>query len=65
MYTIARTASEQVTLNLIKALSPWPCMPRLLSDLEACRIGIMVMNSLNLAVKRFLFKIFRVNSDDI
>ena len=29
-----------------------------------CPLGTMVMNSLNFAVKRILFKIFRTNSND-
>jgi len=58
---IATTASEEVTLSLIKA----KCIPCLLYGLEACPLGTMEMNSLNFAVKRTLFKIFRTNSNDI
>ena len=57
----ARTASEEVTLSLIEAL----CIPCLLYGLEACSLGTMEINSLNFAVKRILFKIFRINCNDI
>ena len=59
---IARTASEEVKLCLIKAKCYIPC---LLYGLEACPFGTMELNSLNFAVKRILFKIFRTNSNDI
>ena len=58
---IARTASEEVTLSLIKA----KCIPCLLYGLEACPIGTLELNSLNFAVKRILLKIFRTHSNDI
>ena len=58
---IARTASEEVTLSLIKA----KCIPCLLYRLEACPIGAMELNSETFAVKGILLKIFRTNSNDI
>jgi len=58
---LARTASEEVTLSLIRA----KCIPCLLYGLEACPLSITELNSLNFAVKRILFKIFRTNSNDI
>ena len=48
-------------IQLIKA----KYIPCLLYGLEACPIGTMELNSLNFAVKRILFKIFRTNSNDI
>ena len=58
---IARTASEEVILSLMKA----QCIPCLLYGLESCTLGTMESNSLNVAVKRIMFKIFRTNSNDI
>ena len=58
---IDRAASEEVTLTLIRA----KCIPCLLYGLEACPLGTMKLNSLNFAVKRILFEIFRTNSNDI
>ena len=58
---IARTASEEVTLSLIRA----KCIPCRLYGLEACPLGTIELNSLHFAVKRILLKIFRTNSNDI
>jgi hypothetical protein len=58
---IGRTASEEVTLSLIKA----KCIPCLLYGTDACPINTTEENSLNFAVKRTLFKIFRTTSNDI
>jgi hypothetical protein len=58
---VGRTASEEVTLSLIKA----KCIPCLIYGLDACPITPTEINSLNFAVKRTLFKIFRTTSNDI
>ena len=58
---IAWTASEEVTLSLIKA----KCIPCLLYGLEACPISAKELNSLNFAVRRILFQIFRTNAYNI
>ena len=58
---VGRSASEEVTLSLIKA----KCIPCLIYGLDACPITSTEANSLNFAVKRILFKIFRTTSNDI
>ena len=58
---VGRSASEEVTLSLIKA----KCIPCLIYGLDACPITSTEANSLNFAVKRTLFKIFRTTSNDI
>ena len=58
---IGRTASEEVTLSLIKS----KCIPCLLYGLDACHINNADGHSLNFTVRRILFKIFHTSSLEI
>ena len=58
---VGSSASEEVTLSLVKA----KCIPCLIYGLDACPITSTEANSLNFAVKRILFKIFHTTSNDI
>jgi hypothetical protein len=58
---IGRSASEEVTLNLIKS----KCIPCLLHGLDACPINKADGKSLDFTVRRTLFKIFHTASQSI
>ena len=56
---IGRTASEEVTLELIKS----KCLPILLYGVEACSLNKTSLASLDFSVNRFFMKLF--NTSDI
>jgi len=56
---IGRTASEEVTLSLIKS----KCLPCLLFGVEACLLNKSDFQSLNFTVERVIMKIFHTKSD--
>ena len=55
---VGNTASEEVTLSLIKL----KCVPCLLHGLDACPINSTIANSLDFTVRRILFKIFKTST---
>jgi len=58
---IGRTASEEVTLHLIKA----KCVPILLYGLETLFLTKAQLNSLDFVANRFLMKLFNTNNMEI
>jgi len=58
---IGRTASEEVTLHLIKA----KCVPILLYGLETLFLTKAQLNSLDFMANRFLMKLFNTNNMEI
>ena len=58
---IARSASEEVVLSLIK----FKCLPCLLYGLDACPVNKTEARSLDFSVKRILMKIFHTTSNDV
>ena len=58
---VGRHASEEVTLQLVKS----KCMPTLLYGLECFVLVKSDINSNDLAVTRFLMKLFRTSNTDI
>jgi len=55
---IGRTASEEVTLQLLYS----KCVPVLLYGLEACPLNISDLRSLHLVIDRFFMKLFKTNN---
>ena len=58
---IARSASEEVVLSLIK----FKCLPCLLYGLDACPVNKTEARSLDFPVTRILMKIFHTTSNDV
>jgi len=58
---IGRSASEEVTLELIKS----KCIPVLLYGLEACYLSKAQLSSLDFVVNRLFMKLFRTNNIEI
>ena len=58
---IGRFASEDVVLHLVNS----KCVPILIYGLEACPLNNADKKSLDFALNRFLFKLFKTNNKDV